>query len=151
LRQHRLCIANKDKNFFLSYEDKIIKDNLPIAFTFTGDDFIKCRRDLNRKTTREYLPPLPGHRYPSQKRPLVERWSARTFDLKAVFEKLNIENAAITPVESFYDLSAWEQYCQFLGRENKLIRKPYKELIKARQHVKLPYVQKGEINEQTED
>ena len=152
LREHRLSIANKEKNFFLSYSDKTIKDNVPLAFTFTGEDFKKCRRNLNRKTTREYLPPLPGHQYPSQKRPIAERWSARSFDLATVFEQLDQTDCTTVPVDRFYDLSAWEQYCSFLCQENeKLIKKPYKELIKARQHVKLPYVQNGGIDEQTED
>ncbi len=151
LRENRLSISDNKNNFLLSHEGKTIKDNLPIAFTFTGEDFKKCRRDLNKKTTREYLPPLPGHQYPSQKRPLSERWSARTFDLKTVFEKLNTTDAHILPVETFYDLSKWDEYCHFLGRENKLIKKPYKGLIKSRQHVKLPYVPKGGFCEQTED
>ena len=152
LRSHRLSIANKEVNFFLSYEGKTVKDNLPIAFTFTGDDFIKCRRDLNQKTTREYLPPLPHQQYPSQKRPLAERWSARTFDLATVFELLNTTNSITLPVEKFYDLSQWNEYRSFLCQENdKLIKKPYKELIKAHKHVKLPYVQNGGDYEQTED
>ena len=151
LRENRLSISDKKNNFLLSYEGKTIKDNVPLAFTFTGDDFIKCRKDLNQKTTREFLPPLPGQRYPSHKRPIAERWSAKTFDLKAVFEMLCTKNAHVLPVEQFYDISQWEKYCQFLGNENKLIKKPYKGLIKSRQHVKLPYVPKGGLCEQIED
>jgi hypothetical protein len=151
LREHRLSIANKEKNFFLSYNNQTIKDNLPLAFTFTGDDFIKCRRDLNQKTTREFLPPLPGHRYPSQKRPLAERWTARTFDLATVFEQLTSTDSTIVSLEKFYDLSEWEQYCAFLCQENeKLIKKPYNDLIKPRFHVILPYTT-GDKNEKIED
>mgnify|MGYP001419692488 CR=1 FL=1 len=152
LRRERLSIANKEKNFFLSYEDKTIKDNLPLAFTFTGDDFIKCRRDLNKKTTREFLPPSPDQRYPSQKRPLADRWSARTFDLSTVFEQLTLSDSNIVPIEKFYDLSEWGQYCAFLCQESdKLIKKPYKDLIKPRFHVKLPYTSSGGKDEEIED
>jgi len=152
LRSVRLSISNKEKNFFLSYENKTIKDNLPLAFTFTGDDFIKCRRHLNKKTTREFLPPLPNQQYPSQKRPLADRWSARQFEPQTVFEPLALTDATIHPLDQFYDLSCWDEYKAFLCQENdNLIKKPYKELIKAHQHVKLPYVQNGGINEQTED
>lgn len=39
IRQHRKLINHKTNNFFLSYNEQTVKDNLPIAFTFTGDDF----------------------------------------------------------------------------------------------------------------
>ena len=85
LREYRKQIADKKGNFFLTYKNKNVKDNLPLSFTLTGNDCIKCRRQINKTTTREYLPPLEGEKYPSQKLPLDQRWSARKFDFEQVF------------------------------------------------------------------
>ena len=136
IRQYRKLINHKTNNFFLSYNNKTIKDNIAIAFTFTGDDFKKCRRSVNEQTTREYLPPSEGQPYPTQKRPLSERWSARYFPLKSIFEKVNETDATTAPIEWYYDISEWCNYCEFLGSQNNII-KPSAELTKPRRHVKL--------------
>ena len=127
LREYRKQIADKKSNFFLTYKNKTVKDNLPISFTLTGDDCIKCRRQINKTTTREYLPPLEGEKYPSQKLPLGHRWSARKFDFSQVFEALDIKSATKVKLEWFYDLSSWQEYRSFLGSEHQ-IEKPYKPL-----------------------
>ena len=95
-------IADKKGNFFLTYNNQTVKDNLPLSFTLTGDDCIKCRRQINKTTTREYLPPLEGEKYPSQKLPLDQRWSARKFDFSQVFEALDIKSATKVKLEWFY-------------------------------------------------
>ena len=127
LREYRKQIADKKSNFFLTHKNKTVKGNLPLSFTLTGDDCIKCRRQINKTTTREYLPPLEGEKYPSQKLPLDQRWSARKFDFSQVFEALDIKSATKVKLEWFYDLSSWQEYRNFLGSEHQ-IEKPYKPL-----------------------
>jgi len=127
LREYRKQIADKKGNFFLTYDDKTVKDNLPLSFTLTGEDCIKCRRMINKTTTREYLPPLEGEKYPSRKLPLDQRWSARKFDFSQVFRALDTKSATKIKLDWFYDLSSWEEYRKFLGSEHQ-IEKPYKSL-----------------------
>jgi len=127
LREYRKQIADKKGNFFLTYDNKTVKDNLPLSFTLTGEDCIKCRRMINKTTTREYLPPLEGEKYPSQKLPLDQRWSARRFDFSQVFRALDTKSATKIKLDWFYDLSSWEEYRKFLGSEHQ-IEKPYKSL-----------------------
>ena len=134
IRENRLSISKKDKNFYLSYNNKTVKDNLPIAFTLTGDDFIQCRRNLNKMTTREYLPPLPGQQYPQGKLPLTERWSARTFTLETVFAPLNSDKATVVPVDWHYDISTWIGYREYMEDKGNSLRPPYSELIRSRKH-----------------
>jgi hypothetical protein len=136
LREHRLAIADKRKNFFTSYFNQTVKDNLPLSFTMKGEDFIQCRRKVNKTTTREYLPLAEGQKYPSQKLPLEERWSARNFDFKLIFENVDDKEAKKVELEWFYDISSWEEYKSFLGSGN-FIKKPYEELTKPRKHAKL--------------
>ena len=53
IRQHRRLKSNPESNFFLMSDSSGVKQNKPIAFTMTGEDFKKCRRFVNKKTTKE--------------------------------------------------------------------------------------------------
>jgi len=140
VRAHRHLISHKTHNFFLSYDGETVKNNKPIAFTFTGDDFKQCRRSVNKQTTREYLPPSPNTQYPSQKRPLNERWSARHFDFQTVFEQVSESEATTINLNWHYDISTWNGYADFLASEFS-IEKPIDPLTKAHEHVKIPYIE----------
>ena len=138
VRQHRKEISNPKTNFFFSYEGKTVKDNEYLAFTMKGDDFKQCRNLVNQKTTREFLPPLPNQQYPTQRRPLHERWSARSFRNSEIFQSLDTHNAKVVEVEWYYNLSDWDEYTAYLGSEN-LIETPLKDLTLPRKHVNIPY------------
>jgi len=140
VREHRKDIKDKEKNFFFTHKNKTVKDDLPLSFTMTGEDFKLCRRHINKKTSREYLPPLPGQQYPTQKIPLSQRWSARRFPLSEIFQPLATEQERATKVEVdwFYDGSTWGQYIDYLASDN-IIEKPYKELVRPHKHEKFSY------------
>jgi len=144
VRKYRRQISEISTNWFLSYEGKTVKDNLPLPFTMNGDDYIQCRRHVNQLTTKEFINPPPGE-LPSERLPLEERWSARSFDLTTIFEKVNETGAHKQQTEWFYDLSTWEEYQRFLGSEN-YVKKPAKALTKSRLDAKLPY-REGEIDD----
>jgi len=110
-----------------------------------GDDYIHCRRHVNQTTTREYLNPGPDEKYPQKKLPLLERWSARHFELNTVFEKVGEKGAHRIELDWYYDISKWQQYQLFMGSEN-FIQKPSNSLTKAHKHVKLPY-REGELDD----
>ena len=138
IREHRPAISHKQNNFFLSYEGKTVKDNLPLSFTMTGEDFKTCRRAVNKKTTREYLPPSPDQQYPSQKLPLHQRWSARQFNFEDIFGEVNDNECTKVDLLWFCDISNWSGYRDFLSSDN-LIEIPEKGLTAPHIHVKLPY------------
>jgi len=140
IRDHRAQINHKTNNFFLSYDGETVKNNKPIAFTFTGDDFKKCRRSVNKLTTREYLPPSPNSQYPTQKLPLPQRWSARQFDFQTVFEHVSEKSATKIELEWCYDLSTWSGYREFLASDF-YVETPPKHLTKPHKHVKIPYTE----------
>ena len=138
IRQHRQSINHKTNNFFLSYDGDTVKNNKPIAFTITGEDFKQCRRSVNKQTTREYLPPSGDQQYPTQKIPLSERWSARQFTLQTIFKEVNEKNATKIDLSWYYDISSWSGYRDFLASDFS-VEKPSEALTKARKHAKLPY------------
>jgi len=130
LRQLRPQIQDANKNFTLTYNDKTVLDSIPISFTMKGEDYLQCRRNINKITTREYLPPSPGS-LPSQRRPLNERWSARFFDLPTVFQKLNLKNSSKHELDWFYDIRTWDQYRSYMASDNR-VAVPYYEIYKPR-------------------
>lgn len=138
IRKLRKQISHKDENFFYSYNNLTVKDNLPLPFTLTGEEFVKCRRAINKKTTKGYLPPSPNQKYPSQKLPLEERWSARKFDFSDVFEHVQLEHSHIHELDWYYDVSSWDSYKQYMRSDNQ-IKTPFEDLTKPRKHVKIPY------------
>ena len=142
VREYRKLINHKHNNFFLSYDGDTVKDNLPIAFTFTGDDFKQCRQHVNKETTREYLPPSPGQRYPQEKLPLSQRWSARHFNFQQIFSAVSEENATKINLDWYYDISSWGGYRNFLASDF-IIETPPNYLTKTHKHVKIPYDSEG--------
>jgi hypothetical protein len=144
LRERRREIADTKANFFLTYENKTVKDNVVLPFTMKGEDFIQCRRKVNKLTTREYLPPSPGEKYPSQRLPLNQRWSARNFGFDLIFEKVDANAPHVAELEWFYDMAAWEEYRKFLGSGN-IIKKPYKGLTGPHKHAKLIIQEEGNL------
>ena len=137
IREHRLEIAKENKNFILTHEGKSVKDNLPLSFTMTPDDFKHCRANVNKKKTRTYAHYEGDDLLEEKERlPFEERWSARHFELDEVFEQLSEKDAHKVEANWFYDLSNWEGYRAFMGSEHR-IEKPYKGLNKSRKHVKI--------------
>ena len=142
IRGYRKFINHKQNNFFLCYNDKNVKSNKPIAFTFTGEDFKQCRRSVNKATTREYLPPLPGTQYPTQKLPLQDRWSARQFNFQTIFEKVSEDSATKINLDWYYDISNWSGYRDYLA-SSFCVETPPEHLTKPHKHVKIPYTLEG--------
>lgn len=142
IRQHRKLIKDKSRNLFFKYNGQSVVDNQYLPFTMTGEDFKQCRRAINKKTTREYLPPLPNQQYPSQKLPLHERWSARHFTLSDIYSILDDKKRQSIELDWFYDLSDWEQYRKYLS-SNYVLNRPIDELTKPHTHVMIPYNSEG--------
>jgi hypothetical protein len=138
IRDYRQIISNSKANFFLKYKNKTAKDGELLSFTMKGDDFKACRNLINKTTTREYLPPLPDQKYPSQKRPVNERWIAKDYSLEQVLTPLSEEEAQHAEISWHHDISTWEGYVGYLGSEN-IVEAPKKELTLPHIHVNIPY------------
>jgi hypothetical protein len=133
IREHRKDLFNTTKNFFFTTEGKTVKDNLPIPFTMRGEDFIQCRRWVNKLTTKEYGPMGEGETWKDlRKLPLKERWSARHFDLATIFEKVSEEDCFRQELDWFYDLRDWDGYRAYLASDN-VIGSPNWRLTKPHQ------------------
>ena len=121
IRSYRSQILDPEKNVILNYEGKTVKDNEYLGFTFNGEDFKRCRTHVNDKTTRSYHPPRPGDRYPSERLSAEDRWSARNFDLKTVFNELTLEKKEIISVPWYYPIDSWCNYKEYIASDNSII------------------------------
>jgi hypothetical protein len=139
IRESRNIITDQSKNFMISHNSETILDGLPASFTMNGEDYKKCRDNIKKLTSREYLPPGEGEQYPSKKLPLEERWSARSFDLKTVFSPLNSKEVHKEHTTFFFDNRKWENYVKMISSDNRIVI-PNKELLKPRFHNKIPHV-----------
>jgi hypothetical protein len=121
VRKYRTEISNPDKNIFISYDGKNIKDNMYLGFTFNGDDFKNCRNHLNKETTRQFYPPDDGEKYPNKKLPTEDRWSARFFDLAEVFKKLSTKKSEIISLSWYHAIDSWDSYKRYLASDDKFV------------------------------
>ena len=133
LREHRKQLFNINRNFFFTHEGKTIKDNLPIPFTMRGEDFIQCRREVNKLTTRGHYPLGPDETWRDLKKmPKEERWSAQHFDLATIFDKVTEEDCFREELDWFYDLREWDGYRAYLASDN-VVGSPNWRLTKPHQ------------------
>ena len=120
VRKARLAIRHKKAYF--SYNKKTIKDGLLTSFIMTPEDFSTCRKWINRNTTRTYYPPdeEKGEIYPTKKRPIHERWSAKNFTLEQVFSEMDFTNRVQIDLEWFYDTSTFKGYSEAISNCDKI-------------------------------
>jgi hypothetical protein len=118
LRPFRKQISSK-KPFFVSHQDRTIKSNEYLGFTFDADDFKACRSLVRREGTGIHTG------YKEDKLSIEERWSARFFSLDKIFEPVNIEGANVLKLPWYYNISSWQSLCEFLGsKDSKKLDKP---------------------------
>ena len=123
-----------------------VMDNQLLSFTMLNDDFINCRRYVNRTTTKEFYNTEEGEQYPSKRLPLEERWSARGFSLEQVFSELNVRNATYYSPAWYYNISSWQGYQEYMSSE-KLFKKPHELLTRPHTHANIPYTLQEGTNE----
>jgi|TARA_R110000787_G_scaffold63777_4_gene144544 hypothetical protein len=139
VRNYRKVISSSKANFFLKHNNQTVKDGKYLSFTMKGRDFKACRNLINKTTTREFLPPLPDQKYPTQKRPIQDRWTAKSFSLEQVLIPLSEEGCAYAEIDWYHDISTWDGYVEYLGSE-KSIESPRKQLTSPHTHGNIPYV-----------
>ena len=129
LRQHRKKISS-DKGFFLSYNNKTVKDGEYLGFTFNEEEFIRYRKVI-RSGTGLYYPNKDGG-IPTDMLPKEERWSARFFELGDVFKTADVEGSIVVDLDWFYNIETWENYSEFMSSEYKL-KRPSKHVLLYRE------------------
>ena len=62
--------------------------------------------------------------------PVEQQWSARFFELKDVFNCLNLENSNLVEAEHFFNIASWQDYQNYMKSDySDIIEKPPKEMF----------------------
>lgn len=117
-------ISNK-KNFFMRHNGRTVADGEYLPFTFGKEEFIKYRRVIRTGTGKYTKAVWTGETVEAEVLPLEDRWSARNFTLDKVFGVSELDTAEIVDVDWHYNIDNWEDYCVYLGsEERKEIERP---------------------------
>ncbi len=134
LREHRKLISSR-KNFYISYQNKNISDDLYCSFTFGKDEFIKYRRNIRQKGTGMYTTEIVDERgIPRSQLPLEKRYSARFFKPSDVFVDLDISSSTVFSPSCFHNVSSWEEYREYMTSPlSDKIQRPWKGIMNYRE------------------
>lgn len=137
IRGHRDEIRDHRANTFFGHDGKDIKDDKPMPFAITAEQFIISRRNVNKKTTKTRYSLKEGETFEDlRSMPMSERWSARWFSLSDVFSELEEDGAHRVELDWFHDLRSWDGYRGFLGSEN-WIQCPHDHLTEPQTDVRI--------------
>jgi len=127
LREYRNVLSS-ESNFSLSYNNKTVKNNLYLPFTFAYEDYRKMNRELKKNSTGLYKKYDLENK---EKLSLEDRYSARFFNLEEVFNNLNFGVSEET--DWYYGIDGWKEYTKFLSEMAEHVRKPPKSIFKYRE------------------
>jgi len=94
------------KNIYASFRGQTVREGLYLPFSFTPDNWISFRRNVNENNTGG-----------DKSLPLSERWSAKNFTLDKIFYHDNIVIDEYLEFEKYYDLDSWESYSEYFSSD----------------------------------
>lgn len=115
LRKQRKKISSKEP-FYLTHEGRSVKNGEYLGFTFDGEDFKVCRRELRKEGT-------PGRNEETKKRlPPEERWSARFFPIDKVFKHVIMGAEDGFEIEGYHKIDSWKDYTNYIASGEEHIK-----------------------------
>ena len=117
LRLHRKDIL--ENNVMLAHEEKTARNNLYLGLTLDMEQIEQLRTESRTRSSGLWVDPMTRE----EKYSLDKRYSYRKFDLKKVFETLEVSNYIVVDTLDYHPLDSWKNYCDFLSQGLK-IQKP---------------------------
>jgi len=146
LRPHRDAVR-KDEVFALSYKSLTARDNHYLGFTFGKDEWLEMRRIVRSGTGAFTSNNLKDGKYPREKLPLEERYSARHFTLDKVLEPVKIDNTV--EIEDYHTIEDWASYVEYLSSD-KILKYHASYLTRGKKLTKM-CIDSEEIHDPTKD
>ena len=103
------------------YSGKTVRDGLYLPFSFTPEDWLLFRRQLNENNTGG-----------DKNLPIHERWSAKHFTLDKIFKHDTISIDKKVTIENYHALDSWDELRDFYKSDTKIhkmsknMNKPYR-------------------------
>ena len=132
VQKHRREITSQ-QNFYLSCDNKTVKDGEYLGFTFDQQD-LKAFKEHVRKTNTPAYKALgefkSGGKW-MKRQPANERYSARFFTIDKIVESFIIEGAHEGIIGWHYRIDGWDKYRAFLASD-KNVKKPKRKIFHMR-------------------
>tara|TARA_R100001594_G_scaffold139253_2_gene183510 strand:+ start:2779 stop:3723 length:945 start_codon:yes stop_codon:yes gene_type:complete len=139
LRRYRSEISNHGTFFILTDNGGSVLDGEYAGFAFDSKEIGKLTKYFWDKQTGKYDPSQPiedrrDGKYITKLLPKEDRYSGRYFEVKDVFKHLDLtEKAFKVEMEWYYDISSWENLCEYLASdESRKMKKPKLSYLKYR-------------------
>jgi len=127
LQEHRKEISS-DQGFFLSFENKTVRDGEYLGFTFSPKDFIRIRKLFRKNATGKFITPKEG--LPRKMLPMEERYSARYFSVEDVFKHMSLNSCKVLPVWEYSRIDSWDNYRAYMClKQSDMIRRPSRLIL----------------------
>mgnify|MGYP001268021417 FL=1 len=110
--KHRSKIR-KNAPLYFSSDGKTVKDGLPLSFVLDPEEWRRAKRKIVTNSS-VWKAPEEGP-YPTEKLPVEEQLISLGYDLADVFGEG--PDAPVQEIESFYDLTTWDEYVKFISSE----------------------------------
>lgn len=131
LREYRKDISSR-RDFFLSHQDKTVRDGEYLGFTFDEGGYFRYRDTVRQEGTGIRVPGQVG--IPTESLPLEERWSARFFSLDKVFKSARLDGAKKVDLPWYQKIDSWEKYCGYAGSQwSRSLSRPDKCILSYRE------------------
>lgn len=112
VQPHRKAIKSNNKNFYIAYEGKTIKDGTECGFTFFLDDYHRFRKDFKSKDIGTFAGDTYEELY---KLPVDQRNTGSRLTLDEVFHSATLEGAVVHERKEVYNISTWEGYVKYMS------------------------------------
>lgn len=125
-REARNEISSRQSVFLQTPDGKTAKDDVYIGFSFDGYEYSDYRKSFLEAENRKWKSgKWENGKFYGEVLPLEERFNGASITLSKFLEKADLENKHVQKISWHYDISSWDNYCNFLSsQERKNIRKP---------------------------
>ena len=139
LRKYRSEISNHGNFFVLTDKGDSILEDYYVGFAFEASELGGLIKHFWDKQTGKYDPSQPvtdrrDGKFITKMLPIEERYSGRHFKIMDIFKKLdNSKKIFKIEMEWYYDISSWDNLCNYLSSEHrKVLKKPKLPFLSGR-------------------
>jgi hypothetical protein len=126
VKQARKTISSKQSVFLRTPSGFTAKDGAYIGFSFDTWEYSKYRESfLNAETRMWKSGKWEDGKFVGERLPKEERFNGSKIPLNTFLEKADLEEKAVFDIDWHFDISSWDNYCNFLSsKERTYIRRP---------------------------
>jgi len=112
LQKFRKKIKGTEANWYVTSENKTIKDGTELGFTFFSEDFKRFKKDFREKDQGSWQGPELGKLV---RRPIEERNLGAKLGLDEVFQSATMGDAMLHECPKVYNISDWAGYVEYIS------------------------------------